>query len=136
MSGSDRTANSVHGALPEVLRTYINAYNSFNVGIMLECLDESIHFTNITDGKISAETAGIEAFELMAQQAVCLFSSREQIVRNSISVSNFILVEIDYQAIVAKDLPNGWRAGSEIQLTGKSLFELDNKLICRLIDEA
>lgn len=136
MSGSERSTNNVHSAIPEVVRNYINAYNSFNVGKMLECLDESIQFTNISDGKVSAEAAGKEAFALMAEQAVGLFSSREQIVRRSISVSNFTLVEIDYHAIVAEDLPSGWKAGSEIQLTGKSLFELKNKLICRLIDEA
>ena len=46
------------------------------------------------------------------------------------------MVEIDYAATVAADLPNGWKAGQELAFRGASYFELSDGLISRIIDES
>ena len=47
---------------------------------------------------------------------------------------NETIVEIDYHAILAIDLPNGLKAGSELNLTGKSIFKFSENKIIELTD--
>ena len=42
--------------LPDVIRNYISAYNSFDIAGMLACLSDDIEFKNIANGEVSAHT--------------------------------------------------------------------------------
>lgn len=43
-------------------------------------------------------------------------------------------VEIDYQATLAQDLPNGRKAGEQLTLRGVSVFESQDGRIMRISD--
>ena len=122
--------------LPEVIGRYIDAYNARNVEAMLACLTADISFTSITAGDVTASTSGLAEFRLLAEEAVECFSSRHQSILSVTSVHGVTLVEIAYFATVARDLPNGWKAGQTISLKGSSVFELTGKRISRLIDQS
>jgi len=122
--------------LPEPIETYIEAYNRMDVDGMLACLAEDIVFQNMAGGAVTAEATSKHGFEEMARQGVAAFRSRRQVVTASITVADTTVVEIDYEAVVATDLPNGWKAGQALSFTGASLFELQNGKIARIIDQS
>ncbi len=122
--------------LPPPINRYIAAYNRRDVADMLAALDQDVVFQNISSGALSAETTGKSAFENLATAGAADFSHRHQEVRHAITVADTTLAEIAFTATVAADLPNGWRAGQELAFEGKSLFELRNDLIVRIIDES
>lgn len=122
--------------LPKAVEAYIAAYNSIDVGGMLSQLSEDVVFKNLSGGELTAEAAGKEAFRALAQAGAAAFSERRQSVRRAITVAEVTLAEIDYRAVVAADLPNGWKAGRTIELEGASLFRLEGGLIAEIIDQS
>ncbi|MNT67830.1 hypothetical protein D3C72_2060010 [compost metagenome] len=58
-----------------------------------------------------------------------MFSSRCQTVTDYIVIDDKAEAQIEYEGILAVDLPNGLKAGDKIQLKGKSVFQIkENKL--------
>jgi hypothetical protein len=45
-----------------------------------------------------------------------------------------IALLVSFEATVAVDLPNGWKAGQRISLKGSSFFHLQGQRIVRLVD--
>lgn len=122
--------------LPRPIESYIAAYNAIDVDAMLACLTGDVHFQNIAEGTVNAETRGKEEFAALARVGASAFASRRQTVTHAITVAGRTMVEIDYTATVAADLPNGWKAGQELAFRGASYFELSDGLISRIIDES
>lgn len=122
--------------LPDIICDYISAYNQFDVAGMLACLTDDVEFQNITNRKIDTHTTSKEDFKKLAEMGVAAFDSRKQTVLHSISVGSATLVEIDYQAVVKADLPNGWTAGQKLQFSGASAFEITEGKISKIVDES
>ena len=49
-------------AMRQLIAQYTDAYNRFDVDAMLSTLHKDIRFENISDGKVTLSTTGIEAF--------------------------------------------------------------------------
>ena len=122
--------------LPEPIETYIEAYNRMDVDDMLACLADDVVFRNLAGGAVTAEVTSKRGFEALARQGVAAFRSRRQVVTASITVADTTLAEIDYEAVVAADLPNGWKAGEQLSFAGASLFELKHGKIARIVDQS
>lgn len=122
--------------LPEIIQVYIASYNRRDLSGLMACLHDDIHFSNFSNGVLDAEARGKAAFSEMAQSAIEAFATRHQTVTSAITVGPYTSLEIEYRATVAQDLPNGWRAGSDIALMGRSLFQVSQGQIIRLIDES
>ncbi len=113
-----------------LISNYIDAYNSFDVDSMLTDFDPSIKFENISNGTINMTLVGLTAFRQQAEQAKNLFSKRQQTIKSYQHENDETRIEIDYQAILAIDLPNGLKQGDELNLVGSSIFKfLDDKII-------
>ncbi|WP_164870877.1 nuclear transport factor 2 family protein [Mesobaculum littorinae] len=123
-------------SLPDVIETYIDAYNRKDVDGMMACLSDKVVFQNIADGQITAEAAGRETFREMAEFGASAFERRRQTVTNTVTVVDTTLIEVDYSAVVAKDLPNGWKAGQELVFSGASAFRIEDGMIASIIDES
>lgn len=122
--------------LPAVIRAYIDAYNDNNVAGMLMCLSDEVSFRNISGGEVTAETSDKQSFEALAKFGVAAFETRHQTLTTAITVADTTLAEIAYSAVVAIDLPNGWKAGQQLAFSGASLFRVeDGKIVC-LVDES
>lgn len=120
--------------IPTIVTDYLAAYNARDVAGMVRCLSDDVHFVNMSGGAVSAETNGIDAFTALAHQGVAVFAQRTQTVTNCIACNGHVTLRIDYRAMVAVDLPNGWKAGQEIRLDGVSVFTLRNGTITELVD--
>ena len=120
--------------VPTIVARYIDAYNRMNVQAMLDCLSGDVRFINRSNGEVTNETHGIEAFRALAEQGVELFAEREQTILDCIAIEDRAAVRIGYRAKVKTDLPNGWKAGQEIEMTGTSFFMISEGKISEVID--
>ena len=120
--------------VPTIVARYIDAYNTMNVQAMLDCLSGDVRFINRSNGETTNETHGIEAFRALAEQGVQLFAEREQTILDCIAIDDRAAVRIGYRAKVKTDLPNGWKAGQEIKMTGTSFFMISEGKISEVID--
>ncbi|MCP8897661.1 nuclear transport factor 2 family protein [Shinella daejeonensis] len=121
-------------SVPTIVARYIDAYNRMNVQAMLDCLSVDVRFINRSNGETTNETHGIEAFRALAEQGVQLFAEREQTILDCIAIDDRAAVRIGYRAKVKTDLPNGWKAGQEIEMTGTSFFMISEGKISEVID--
>ena len=121
-------------SVPTIVARYIDAYNGMNVQAMLNCLSGDVRFINRSNGETTNETHGIEAFRALAEQGVQLFAEREQTILDCIAIDDRAAVRIGYRAKVKTDLPNGWKAGQEIEMTGTSFFMISEGKISEVID--
>lgn len=121
-------------SVPTIVARYIDAYNRMNVQAMLDCLSVDVRFINRSNGETTNETHGIEAFRALAEQGVQLFAEREQTILDCIAIDDRAAVRIGYRAKVKTDLPNGWKAGQEMEMTGTSFFMISEGKISEVID--
>ena len=120
--------------VPTIVARYIDAYNGMNVQAMLDFLSGDVRFINRSNGETTNETHGIEAFRALAEQGVQLFAEREQTILDCIAIDDRAAVRIGYRAKVKTDLPNGWKAGQEVKMTGTSFFMISEGKISEVID--
>ncbi|MFC3528846.1 nuclear transport factor 2 family protein [Paracoccus mangrovi] len=121
-------------SVPTIVARYIDAYNGMNVQAMLDCLSGDVRFINRSNGETTNETHGIEAFRALAEQGVQLFAEREQTILDCIAIDDRAAMRIGYRAKVKTDLPNGWKAGQEVEMTGTSFFMISEGKISEVID--
>lgn len=118
----------------DIIENYIMAYNSFDIESMVKFLHNEIMFRNITNGEMNTETRGIQEFKELAEKSSKIFSSRRQTVIDYNAIEDKAEVQIEYEAILAVDLPNGLKCGDKIQLKGKSIFGLNEGKISLIED--
>lgn len=119
----------------KIIENYIMAYNSFDIESMVKLLHKEIMFRNFTNGEMNTETRGIQEFKELAEKSSKIFSSRRQTVIDYNAIEDKAEVQIEYEAILAVDLPNGLNSGDKIlQLKGKSIFGLNEGEISLIED--
>ena len=117
-----------------IILNYIKAYNDFDTTGMVADFDESIRFENISNGKSNMTLYGLEAFKAQAAKAKDVFSARQQAVKAFHHAGDKTEIEIDYEATLAADFPNGLKKGRRLKLLGKSIFKFSGDKIVELID--
>jgi hypothetical protein len=120
----------------QIVRKYIDAYNRFDIDAMLALMSEDVRFSNIAGGKINGETAGKRELEQLARQSAELFRTRTQWLKSINVTGEKVITEIDFSAVLAKDMPNGLKTGDAISMQGKSEFVLKGGLIASIVDES
>lgn len=118
----------------QIIESYIQAYNRFETDKMLAHMHERVRFVNIENGNVNLTTQGIAALRDQADRAKRFFSARHQMVIALHINGNEAEVDIAFAGILAVDFPDGRKAGSEIQLKGKSIFKFDGDKIIELTD--
>ncbi|OKP99131.1 nuclear transport factor 2 family protein [Paenibacillus sp. P46E] len=118
----------------DIIEVYLEAYNSFEIERMVELLHKDIIFMNISNGETTTETRGIQAFRELAEQSSAMFSSRRQTITDYNIINDKVEVGIDYEGVLAVDLPNGLKSGDKLQLKGKSTFEVKEGKISLIKD--
>ncbi|MEP0265324.1 nuclear transport factor 2 family protein [Dokdonia sp.] len=126
--------NNVDKQKLEVIKSYINAYNSFDVKGMIKNLSSDIIFKNITNDTVDLVTNGVDEFKTQAEKAVSFFSQREQKIINAIQENDIITIGIDYTGTLAIDLPNGLKEGEILEMQGKSIFRFEGLQIIEIND--
>jgi predicted ester cyclase len=119
-----------------LIERYIAAYNAFDIDGMAAVLCPDVRFDNYTQGVKSHETAGIEAFRTLAQSSVGLFSRRRQQVLTLEFDPDRVIATIAFSGTLAVDLPDGPRAGSEVNMEGTSEFMFADGAIATIVDRS
>ncbi len=118
----------------QLIEKYIAAYNAFDIGAMTENLAETIEFKNIANGEVNMHIKGLDAFLQQAEQAMQLFEERQQKIQQIIFNADAVEIHVDYEAVVAMDLPNGMKKGERLLLKGTSIFGFENGKIISITD--
>lgn len=121
-------------AQQQLIESYLEAYNGFDVDGMLRLLHDDVVFRNITSGEVNLTTHGKAEFRAQAGQATQYFSQREQRVTRWQFAATQVEVLIDYVAVAAMDFPNGLKTGDTLQLQGKSVFQFADGQIAAIDD--
>lgn len=117
-----------------IIHRYIDAYNRFDVEGMLRDFHPTIVFENVAGGEVNMTLEGIDAFRQQAEDAVQVFSDREQRVEHITFSGDTAEVSIHYRGTLAVDIPDGPQRGDRIELEGRSIFEFEGDKIVRLTD--
>jgi ketosteroid isomerase-like protein len=117
-----------------LVNKYIEAYNGFDVPGMLACLHPDVQFEHSTNGDVMVRLEGKDAFESQAIRAAAWFTERTQHVTTFRWQDERAETDIDYFAITATDLPNGVKAGTTLQFSGRSIFSFRDGLIAFIQD--
>lgn len=120
----------------EIIKKFVKAYNSFDVNSMILLLHPEVNFKNISGGLVNVQTSGKDEFAKLARQSAALFKEREQRIISYKETGEKVDVEIQYQAILAADLPDGLKRGDAIDIKGKSEYTFKNGLIFSITDES
>ncbi|MCC9017485.1 nuclear transport factor 2 family protein [Flavobacterium lipolyticum] len=113
-----------------IIKNYVEGYNQFDIDKMTADFSRDIVFENIQNGEVNMTLNGLNEFKEQAENAKAYFSARSQVITVLNHFESKTEIEIDYHAVLAMDFPNGMKAGEELNLKGKSVFEfLDNKIL-------
>lgn len=118
----------------KVIENFVEYYNNLNLDYMMELLSDDIEFINISNDEITVSTKGKNEFKEVAQQANNIFLYREQKITSIEESNEMFFVDVDFTGKLAIDLPNGMKAGEELNLKGKSEYSFKDDKISRIVD--
>lgn len=134
--GNDKGKAPREADLPACVAAYLEAYNANDIEGMLAELDDEVLFKSYSGGEVSASTHSKAAFSSQAHTSVQAFSKRKQSVVSAFTMGDTVIVTIRFEATVASDMPNGWKAGQELDIRGASEFRLAGDKIISITDQA
>jgi len=118
----------------ELIERYLRCYNGKDVEAMLEFFAEEAVFESVSNTTGVIRTANREELRRLALRSVDYFEQRRQTPVAWVIGADQVAVEIDYWCQLAKDLPEGHKAGEEMRLRGASFFTIKEGRITRLVD--
>jgi ketosteroid isomerase-like protein len=124
----------MHTEIPAVVERYLAAYAALDVDAMLSTVTEDVVFENLSNASPPLKTEGKAQLEALARQSVTLFSARKQTVIEAVVDGARVALRVSFEAVVAQDLPNGWKRGQALELIGASFIELRAERISRIVD--
>lgn len=119
-----------------LIQQYLAAYTAFDLPAMLALLTPDVVFENYSNDQLTASTEGVEAFRALAEQSRNLFTEREQCLTALREWPDRAVAGIAFRGVLAADIPGGPKAGTVIELEGKSEFAFRDGLITRIVDRS
>ena len=116
------------------IESYINDYNRKDIDAMLVNFADDVIFESVSNTSGVIKVNNKKELSELAFMSVEYFSERRQSVLSWVIDDEQIAIEINYWCKIAKDLPNGKKAGEEMTLRGASFFTFKEGLITRLVD--
>ncbi len=118
----------------ELVERYLGYYNAKEVEAMLGLFAEDAAFESVSNTTGVIRTTGKEELRRLALMSVDYFEQRRQIPVAWVIDGPYVAVEIDYRCRLARDLPEGHKAGEEMRLRGASFFTIQEGRITKLVD--
>jgi hypothetical protein len=78
--------------------------------------------------------SGLPAFKEQAETAMSYFSKRTQTITSFAHQNDETIIQVDYDAVLAMDFPNGLKKGDRLTLQGTSVFRFSGDKIIKLTD--
>jgi ketosteroid isomerase-like protein len=123
-----RTQNKI------IVENYLSDYNRKDIDSMLGHFADDAIFESVSNTSGVLRTDNKKELRELATMSVEYFSERRQSVMMWVINDDNVAIEIDYWCKLAKNLPNGKKAGEEMALRGTSFFTIKDGLITRLVD--
>ena len=120
----------------DLINRYLAAYNAFDIEAMLAQLEPGICFENFSGGQLTAETSGIEAFRQLAEQSKGQFAEREQRITGLAREGDVLVADIAWRGRLARDIPDGPKAGTVLEMSGRSEFGFGAAGIVKIVDRS
>ena len=117
------------------IERYLVAYNAFDIDGMMSVIHDDIHFKNVSSGEVNATASGADEFRTSAEQSRKLFSFRQQTMTSFDMKDDQVWIGIDYEGVLASDLPNGMKAGETLRLKGRTEFAFRDGKIYRIASQ-
>lgn len=117
-----------------LIKTYIEGYNSFDVDKMLSVLNRNIVFENYTNNSLTLKLDGINQFKEQAEKVLLFFSERKQEIEEIITKEEYYEVHLKYTATLQVDLSEELKKGNQLNLKGKSIFFFQDDTITKIED--
>lgn len=117
-----------------IIERYLNAYNAFDIDVMMSVIHPDIEFKNVSSGEVNATASGANEFRKLAEQSKGLFSMRNQTITSFETKDDQAFIDVAYEGVLASDLPNGMKAGQTLRLNGRSEFSFRDGKIYRIAD--
>jgi hypothetical protein len=118
----------------ELVQSYIDAYNRFDLDAMCALLASDIRFEHYANGELGAQASGLREFRLLAETGAALFAEREQRITALRVDGSHADVDIAFTGKLAADVPGGPPAGTVLTLDGSSAFTFDQGCISKIVD--
>jgi hypothetical protein len=118
----------------KIIESYVEAYNRFDVAGMLLSADPAIAFENISNGKVTLRTNGLDELRKQAEESKGYFIERKQVIKEMKFGDGVVEAIVDFSGILAADLPGGLKAGEKIEVKGRSIFKFRNDRIIGITD--
>ncbi|WP_073318799.1 nuclear transport factor 2 family protein [Aquimarina spongiae] len=119
-----------------MIENYVNSYNNFDVEGMIRDLDQDIIFENYKGDTLDLKIEGLDGFIKQAESATSFFKERKQTITSWQFDTDLVRITIDYEGILAVDLPNGMKSGDTLQLKGVSEFTFKGNKISSIKDKS
>ncbi len=119
-----------------MIENYVNSYNNFDIEGMIQDLDQDIIFENYTGDTLDLKIEGLDGFIKQAESATSFFKERQQTITSWQFDNDLVRITIDYEGILAVDLPNGMKSGDTLQLKGVSEFTFKGNKINSIKDKS
>jgi len=120
----------------ELIKSYIDAYNRFDLDAMCALLASDVRFEHHANGELGAEASGLKAFRVLAETGAAMFAEREQRITALRIDGNHAMADIAFQGKLATDIPGGPAAGTVLTLDGTSAFTFEQGWISRIVDRS
>ena len=117
------------------IERYLAAYNAFDIDGIMSVIHDDIHFKNVSSGEVNATASGADEFRTSAEQSRKLFSFRQQTMTSFDMKDDQVWIGIDYEGVLASDLPNGMKAGETLRLKGRTEFAFRDGKIYRIASQ-
>lgn len=118
-----------------VVEDFINCYNRKDIDSMLNLLADDIQYEYISNSNgITTQASSKEQFREISRMAAENYEDRQLTAIHWVMSENSVAVETELWCRLAKDLPNGLKAGEGLRLKGATFFIIENGLIKRLVD--
>lgn len=118
----------------ELIERYLRCYNDKSVDAMVNLFTEDTVFESVSNTTGVVRTSGREELHQLPKRSAEWFEQRRQTATGWVIDEAHVALEIDYWCRLAKDLPDGKKAGQEIRLRGASFFTIRHGRISRLAD--
>lgn len=119
-----------------LVRAYLEAYNTRDVPGLVATLHPEVRFAHVSRGETTVATQGLEAFRALAVAALRLFSSRRQVVQAIDHDAAGTTIRVDFEGLLAEDVPGLGRAGERVTLVGTSRFTFRDGCIDSIEDRS
>lgn len=118
--------------LPPMVVDFVEAYNAKDIDKMLADVTQDVMFRHYCDAGVLFKAHDKASFEAALREDASAFAQRSHAVKTSMTMLGSTVLTTQFEAVVAKDLSNGWKAQQDITLPAAAEFQFRAEKIANI----